>query len=146
MATAHKGPTSLESVDYHAVGMSSTDSSVNPFMIAQRQLDEAARILELDRATHDMLRWPLRELHVTLPVKMDDGSVKVFHGFRVQYNDARGPTKGGIRFHPQETIDTVLALAMTCPNARTCAAAQSTELGISSTAASRSTPVPKRMR
>ncbi|HJW84245.1 MAG TPA: Glu/Leu/Phe/Val dehydrogenase, partial [Anaerolineae bacterium] len=80
-------------------------------MIAQRQLDEAARILELDRATHDMLRWPLRELHVTLPVKMDDGSVKVFHGFRVQYNDARGPCKGGIRFHPDETVDTVRALA-----------------------------------
>ena len=58
-----------------------------------------------------MLREPLRELHVTLPVRMDDGSFKVFHGFRVQYNDARGPTKGGIRFHPNETIDTVRALA-----------------------------------
>ena len=105
------GPTTLESVDYHAVGISSADSSVNPFMIAQRQLDEAARILELDSATHQMLRWPLRELHVTLPVKMDNGNVKVFHGFRVQYNDARGPCKGGIRFHPDETIDTVRALA-----------------------------------
>ena len=111
MAAVTKGPTSLEGIAYHAVGVSSTDSSVNPFMIAQRQLDEAARILELDRATHDMLRWPLRELHVTLPVKMDDGSVKVFHGFRVQYNDARGPCKGGIRFHPDETVDTVRALA-----------------------------------
>jgi len=111
METVHEGPTSLESVSHHAVGMSSTDSSLNPFMIAQRQLDEAARILELDPATHQMLRWPLRELHVTLPVKMDDGSVKVFHGFRVQYNDARGPCKGGIRFHPDETIDTVRALA-----------------------------------
>ena len=111
MVTVTKGPTSLEAVAYHAVGVSSADSSVNPFMIAQRQLDEAARILELDRATHDMLRWPLRELHVTLPVKMDDGSVKVFHGFRVQYNDARGPCKGGIRFHPDETVDTVRALA-----------------------------------
>ncbi|HLF28610.1 MAG TPA: Glu/Leu/Phe/Val dehydrogenase [Anaerolineae bacterium] len=80
-------------------------------MIAQRQLDEAARILELDPATHQMLRWPTRELHVTLPVKMDDGHVQVFHGFRVQYNDARGPCKGGIRFHPDETIDTVRALA-----------------------------------
>ena len=58
-----------------------------------------------------MLRWPLRELHVTLPVRMDDGSSRVFHGFRVQYNDARGPTKGGLRFHPDETIDTVRALA-----------------------------------
>ncbi len=58
-----------------------------------------------------MLREPLRELHVTLPVRKDDGSFKVFHGFRVQYNDARGPTKGGIRFHPNETIDTVRVLA-----------------------------------
>lgn len=83
----------------------------NPFHIAQRQLDEAAKILKLDSAIHELLRWPVREMHVTLPVKMDDGSTKVFHGFRVQYNDSRGPTKGGIRFHPDETIDTVRALA-----------------------------------
>ena len=83
----------------------------NPFTIAQAQLDEAATILELEPAVHEMLRWPLRELHVTLPVRMDDGNVKVFHGFRVQYNDSRGPTKGGIRYHPDETIDTVRALA-----------------------------------
>ncbi len=83
----------------------------NPFEIAQQQLDEAAEILGLDEATHQMLRWPLRELHVTLPVRMDDGSHKVFHGFRVQYNDSRGATKGGLRFHPDETIDTVRALA-----------------------------------
>jgi glutamate dehydrogenase (NAD(P)+) len=84
---------------------------LNPFAIAQQQLDQAAEIMGLDQATHELLRWPLRELHVTLPVKMDDGSVKVYHGFRVQYNDARGPTKGGIRYHPEETIDTVRALA-----------------------------------
>jgi glutamate dehydrogenase (NAD(P)+) len=84
---------------------------LNPFAIAQHQLDQAAQIMGLDEATHQLLRWPLRELHVTLPVKMDDGSVKVFHGFRVQYNDSRGPTKGGIRYHPDETIDTVRALA-----------------------------------
>ncbi len=83
----------------------------NPFEVAQRQLDEAAEVLQLDPAVHDLLRWPLRELHVTLPVRMDDGSTKIFHGFRVQYNDARGPTKGGIRYHPDETIDTVRALA-----------------------------------
>jgi glutamate dehydrogenase (NAD(P)+) len=83
----------------------------NPFATAQRQLDEAATILKLDPALHELLRWPLRELHVTLPVKMDDGSTKIFHGFRVQYNDSRGPTKGGIRYHPEETIDTVRALA-----------------------------------
>jgi len=101
----------LESVDYHAVGVSMTDAKENPFMIAQRQLDDAAKILKLDDATHDMLRWPLREMHARLPVRMDDGRVKVFHGFRVQYSDARGPCKGGIRFHPNETIDTVRALA-----------------------------------
>jgi len=85
--------------------------SENSFHIAQRQLDEAARVLKLDKAVHDLLRWPIREIHVTLPVKMDDGTTQVFHGFRVQYNDARGPTKGGLRFHPDETIDTVRALA-----------------------------------
>jgi glutamate dehydrogenase (NAD(P)+) len=84
---------------------------LNPFEIAQRQLDEAAEILKLEPGIHALLREPLRELHVILPVKMDDGNVKVFKGFRVQYNDARGPTKGGIRFHPAETIDTVRALA-----------------------------------
>jgi glutamate dehydrogenase (NAD(P)+) len=84
---------------------------LNPFAIAQAQLDAAAEILNLEPAMHALLREPLRELHVTLPVKMDDGSTKVFKGFRVQYNDARGPTKGGIRYHPDETIDTVRALA-----------------------------------
>jgi glutamate dehydrogenase (NAD(P)+) len=84
---------------------------LNPFEIAQRQLDEAAKILNLEPGIHALLREPIRELHVALPVRMDDGSVKVFKGFRVQYNDARGPTKGGIRFHPAETIDTVRALA-----------------------------------
>jgi len=84
---------------------------LNPFAIAQKQLGQAAEIMGLDPATHELLRWPLRELHVTLPVRMDDGTTKVFHGFRVQYNDARGPTKGGIRYHPDETIDTVRALA-----------------------------------
>ncbi len=91
--------------------MSPTNADHNPFKIAQQQLDEAASVLKLDPAVHELLRWPLRELHVTLPVKMDDGTTKVFRGFRVQYNDARGPTKGGIRYHPDETIDTVRALA-----------------------------------
>jgi len=86
-------------------------SDSNPFEIAQAQLDIAAKKLGLDPAVHAVLREPIRELHVSLPVKMDDGSVKVFKGFRVQYNDARGPNKGGIRFHPDETIDTVRALA-----------------------------------
>ncbi|MCD6097884.1 Glu/Leu/Phe/Val dehydrogenase [bacterium] len=85
---------------------------LNPFQIAQAQLDEAAKYLGLDEATHEILRWPMREFWFTIPVRMDDGKVKVFHGFRVQHNDARGPCKGGIRFAANETIDTVRALAM----------------------------------
>ncbi len=88
-----------------------SEKELNPFKIAQAQLDESAKILGLDPATHALLREPMREFHVIIPVRMDDGSVKVFKGFRVQYNDARGPTKGGLRFHPDETIDTVRALA-----------------------------------
>jgi glutamate dehydrogenase (NAD(P)+) len=83
----------------------------NPFTIAQTQFDAAASLLNLDRGLRAVLREPVRELHVTLPVRMDDGSVRTFKGFRVQYNDARGPSKGGIRFHPDETVDTVRALA-----------------------------------
>lgn len=83
----------------------------NPFAIAQAQLDEAAKLLNLDPDIHELLRQPLAEHQVRFPVRMDDGRVKVFTGFRVQCNDARGPCKGGIRFHPEETIDTVRALA-----------------------------------
>ena len=83
----------------------------NPFQIAQAQLDKAAKVLKLDSGIHAVLREPMREIHISIPVRMDDGKVKVFKGFRVQYNDARGPCKGGIRFHPEETIDTVRALA-----------------------------------
>jgi glutamate dehydrogenase (NAD(P)+) len=86
-------------------------SQPNPFEIAQRQLDEAAGILGLSPAMHAFLRVPMRELHFTIPVQMDDGSFEIFQAFRVQYNDARGPAKGGIRFHPDETIDTVRALS-----------------------------------
>ncbi len=84
---------------------------LNPFKIAQKQLDTAAATLGLDEATHQLLRWPQRELQVTIPVRMDDGSIRIFHGYRVQYNGARGPTKGGLRWHPDETIDTVRALS-----------------------------------
>ncbi len=84
---------------------------LNPFKIAQAQLDEAAAILQLDPQMHEFLRWPMREFRFTIPVKMDDGTTKVFQGYRVQYNDARGPAKGGLRFHWEETIDTVRALA-----------------------------------
>jgi len=86
-------------------------TKVNLFEVAQRQLDECAKILKLDPDIHAILRVPARELKVSLPIRMDDGTIRVFQGFRVQYNDARGPTKGGIRFHPDETIDTVRALA-----------------------------------
>ncbi len=84
----------------------------NPFEMARTQFDKIADMLGLDEAPRELLRSPLREFHFSIPVRMDDGSVKVFQGFRVQHNDARGPCKGGIRFHPQETVDTVRALSM----------------------------------
>lgn len=87
------------------------DERFNPFAIAQQQLDRVAEKLGLDPALHELLRWPMQEIQVTLPVRMDNGTTKIFHAFRVQYNTARGPAKGGIRWHPQETIDTVRALA-----------------------------------
>ncbi len=88
------------------------DQSFNAFRMAQAQFDQVADLLELDTATRDLLRVPLREYHFSIPVRMDDGKAKTFRGFRVQHNDSRGPGKGGIRFHPLETIDTVRALAM----------------------------------
>lgn len=86
--------------------------SYNAFETAQKQFDAVAEILELDQGTRDLLRNPMREYHFSIPVTMDDGTVKIFRGFRVLHNDSRGPGKGGIRFHPQETIDTVRALSM----------------------------------
>ena len=88
------------------------NKAYNPFEAAQKQFDHAADLLELDQPTKDLLRNPIREFHFIIPVRMDDGKTKIFRGFRVQHNDARGPAKGGVRFHPQETIDTVRALAM----------------------------------
>jgi len=85
--------------------------NLNPFAIAQAQLDKSAAVLQLDPDMHAFLREPMREFHFTIPVKMSDGHTQIFQGFRVQYNDARGPAKGGIRFHPNETIDTVRALS-----------------------------------
>ena len=85
--------------------------TLNPFEISQEQLGKAAAALSLDPQVHALLREPMRTLEVNFPVRMDDGTVRTFKGFRVQYNDARGPTKGGLRFHPDETIDTVKALA-----------------------------------
>ncbi len=85
--------------------------TLNAFEMAQRQFDHVADLLKLDPQVREILRWPLREYHFRIPVRMDDGTIRVFQGFRVQHNDSRGPNKGGIRFHPAETIDTVRALA-----------------------------------
>jgi glutamate dehydrogenase (NAD(P)+) len=83
----------------------------NPFETAQKQIDEMAKIAEVMPEVAGVLKHPEREVTVSLPLRMDDGSLKVFQGFRVQHSTSRGPAKGGIRFHPQETIDTVRALA-----------------------------------
>jgi len=81
------------------------------FETIQAQLDEVAGILHLEHGIHAILREPMRELAVSIPVRMDNGEARVFKGFRVQHNNARGPFKGGIRFHPDETIDTIRSLA-----------------------------------
>jgi len=84
--------------------------TINAFEMAQAQFDHVAEQLKLDPQVSEVLRWPLREFHFRIPVRMDDGTLRVFEGFRVQHNDARGPSKGGIRFHPAETIDTAKAV------------------------------------
>lgn len=84
----------------------------NPYVSAQSQFDSVADMIGLEQAARDLLRQPSREFHVTIPVKMDDGTTKIFNGYRIHHNDARGPAKGGIRFHPEETADTVRALSM----------------------------------
>ena len=84
---------------------------LNPYGAALRQLDIAAKKLELDHSVHEILKHPMRAFIVSIPVVMDDGSFRVFTGYRVQYNDALGPTKGGIRYHPDLTLDEVTALA-----------------------------------
>ncbi len=85
--------------------------TINEFEMAQRQFDHVAKLLSLDPQIAEVLRWPMREFTFRIPVRMDDGSLRVFQGFRVQHNDARGPNKGGIRFHQAETLDMVRALA-----------------------------------
>ncbi len=86
--------------------------TTNAFTMAQQQFDHVADLLDLDHQVREMLRWPMREYHLRIPIRMDSGDIRVFQGYRVQHNDARGPNKGGLRFHPAETIDTVRALAM----------------------------------
>ena len=84
---------------------------LNPFRIAMRQFDTAAEKYGLEAGLREVLRRPRRALSLSLPVKMDDGTIHVFDGFRVQHNNSRGPCKGGIRYHPEVTIDEVKALA-----------------------------------
>lgn len=93
----------------------STTSSIariNPFEVALEQLDEAAKLIKLDSGMHKILAHPKRVLTVSVPIRMDSGEITVFTGFRSQHNDARGPYKGGIRYHPQVTLDEVKALSM----------------------------------
>ncbi len=87
------------------------NEELDPFKISQIQLDAAAELMKLDKEAHAILREPKRIVIVNIPVKMREGKTKVFTGFRVLYNDARGPGKGGIRFHPQENLNTVKALS-----------------------------------
>lgn len=84
---------------------------INVFDMAQKQFDSVAKLLKLDDEVAELLRWPMREFSFRIPVRLDNGALKVFRGFRVQHNDARGPNKGGIRFAANETMDTVRALA-----------------------------------
>ncbi|HXF04630.1 MAG TPA: Glu/Leu/Phe/Val dehydrogenase dimerization domain-containing protein, partial [Blastocatellia bacterium] len=87
------------------------EENLNPFEITQIQFDRAARYLNLDEGMQALLKSPKRQMIVSIPVKMDDGSLRVFEGYRVQHNIARGPGKGGIRYHPDVTLDEVKALA-----------------------------------
>ena len=82
-----------------------TQEVLNPFEIAQAQFDTAADHLKLDQGLRDILKQPKRQLIVSIPVRMDDGRIQVFEGYRVQYNLSRGPAKGGIRYHPGVTLD-----------------------------------------
>ena len=89
-----------------------SDKNYNPYENAQEQFDGVAELLGLDPGMREFLRQPMLETHFTIPIKMDDGTTKTFKAFRIRHNVARGPAKGGIRFHPHETDDTVRALSM----------------------------------
>jgi glutamate dehydrogenase (NAD(P)+) len=88
------------------------NNTINPFSVALKQLDEASKIIGIDKGMHDVLAQPKRILIVSIPTRMDNDEIHVFTGFRSQHNDARGPFKGGIRYHPQVSIDEVKALSM----------------------------------
>ncbi|MFQ5832197.1 MAG: Glu/Leu/Phe/Val dehydrogenase [Candidatus Thorarchaeota archaeon] len=88
-----------------------SEATLNPFEIAKRQIDIVAKHMDLDPDIVEVLKHPKRVLEVSIPVRMDNGRIKVFTGYRVQHNEARGPFKGGIRYHPQVDLDEVKALA-----------------------------------
>src|SRR5947209_4601549 len=92
--------------------LSAVSSSENVWQMAQNQLDDVAGLIGLNESMHGFLREPKRILEVSVPVRMDSNTTKIFKGFRVQHNMSRGPGKGGIRFHPAVTLDEVKALAM----------------------------------
>jgi len=95
-----------------APATSSAAEDLNPFHFARRQFERAADHLGLDAGTREVLGNPKRQLTVSIPVKMDDGSIRCFQGYRVQHSISRGPSKGGIRYHPGVNLDEVKALAM----------------------------------
>src|SRR5579864_5693831 len=94
------------------LGRDRAAESLNPYENALMQLDVAARHLELDPAIHNKLKYPERELTVNFPVKMDDGTTRMYTGYRVQHSSSRGPCKGGIRYSANVTIEEVKALSM----------------------------------
>ena len=95
-----------------ALDLSAAQATQNVWAMAQRQLDDVARVIGLNDSIHGFLREPKRVLEVSVPVRMDGGAFRMFKGYRVQHNMSRGPAKGGIRFHPDVTLDEVKALAM----------------------------------
>ena len=104
--------TSHQTEDTRIVKSSGVDGEQSLYKVALEQLDYVAKLIDLDPGIHEILKYPKRELTVNFPVRMDDGSYRVFTGYRVQHNLARGPAKGGIRYHPNVTLDEVRALAM----------------------------------
>ena len=89
-------------------------TQLNSFEIVQAQIDTCAKILKLDPQITAFLKSPMRELHFSIPVRMDDGSIHAFRGYRVQHNITRGPAKGGVRFHHDVNLDEVFTRTDRC--------------------------------
>lgn len=87
------------------------DSNYNPYEEMLKVLEESARMLELKQEDYEIFKYPEKELKVSVPIKMDDNSIRVFEGYRIQHSSLRGPYKGGVRFHPDVNLDEVKALA-----------------------------------